>query len=95
MSQLVQLKKSVHVKKVIEIVLMTGNYINGGTKKGGAYAFTIETLNQLRTSKSTANPKVSSSRPFVWGLMCLCEWRVYESAFPRLCIFIDVCTFAS
>jgi hypothetical protein len=56
---LVALRKSVNVKKVVEIVLTIGNYINGGTKKGGAMAFTIETLNQLRSSKSTVNPKVN------------------------------------
>jgi hypothetical protein len=48
------LKHSTGLKKVLEIVLALGNYMNGGTKKGGQYGFKMSTINKLSGSKNAA-----------------------------------------
>ena len=38
--------------KLMYVVLMTGNYINGGTYGGAAYGFTLDSLGKLRDTKA-------------------------------------------
>ena len=52
---LTALQGSKGLKRVLEVVLALGNYLNGGTKKGGAYGFKISTLAKLRSQKNTQN----------------------------------------
>lgn len=49
------IKSSRSLKKIYEIILALGNYLNGGTKKGGAYGFKINTINKLANTKTTDN----------------------------------------
>jgi len=49
------LKNGTHLKRVMEIVLAIGNYLNGGTRNGGAYGFKLNTLEKLQNTKSTDN----------------------------------------
>ena len=44
-------------KQVLEIVLAIGNYMNGGTKRGGAEGFALETLSKLKTVKTIDNKR--------------------------------------
>ena len=44
--------------KLLYVVLMTGNHINGGTYGGGAYGFTVESLAKLRDTKGN-NPRMT------------------------------------
>jgi len=37
------------------VVLRFGNYLNGGTRNGGAYGFKLNTLNKLKSCKSVDN----------------------------------------
>ena len=37
---------------LLQIVLKLGNYLNGGTSKGGAYGYKLDTLNKLKNTKS-------------------------------------------
>ena len=41
-----------YVKNVLELTLAFGNYMNGGTQRGQADAFDLETLVKLRDVKS-------------------------------------------
>ena len=51
--KLVQLLRSDEkLHKILQIVLKLGNYLNGGTSKGGAYGFKLDTLNKLKNTKS-------------------------------------------
>lgn len=42
---------------VLEVVLALGNYLNGGTSKGGAFGFRLNTLNKLKATKSAKDPE--------------------------------------
>lgn len=43
-----EVKKSGKFKKVLEVVLALGNYLNGGSFRGGAYGFKLDALTKLR-----------------------------------------------
>jgi hypothetical protein len=43
-----EVKKSTKFKKVLEVVLALGNYLNGGSFRGAAYGFKLDALNKLR-----------------------------------------------
>ena len=47
-----EVKKSTKFKKVLEVVLALGNYLNGGSFRGAAYGFKLDALNKLRDTKS-------------------------------------------
>ena len=53
---LTALTKSKNLKATLEYVLAMGNYMNGGSAKGGASGFKIDTLTKLRNTKSTTEP---------------------------------------
>ena len=42
-------------KILLKYILALGNYMNGGTKKGKAYGFSLNSLKQLLSSKSKDN----------------------------------------
>ena len=46
------------IKKIFEVVLAIGNYMNGGTSRGQAYGFKIESINKLKDVRSN-KPKVN------------------------------------
>ena len=37
-------RESTNFKKLLEIVLAIGNYMNGGTNRGGVYGFKLDSL---------------------------------------------------
>ncbi|ELR17045.1 formin domain containing protein [Acanthamoeba castellanii str. Neff] len=47
-----EVKQSAKFKKVLEVVLALGNYLNGGSFRGSAYGFKLDVLNKLRDTKS-------------------------------------------
>jgi len=49
------LKNSKKFKKWLKIIMAFGNYMNGGTFRGGVYAFKLNTLNKLASVKSKDN----------------------------------------
>lgn len=51
------LRESKNLKRVLELVLAMGNYMNGGSAKGGASGFKLDTLSKLRGTKSTTDPQ--------------------------------------
>ncbi len=46
------LRSSTSLHRVFELLLAFGNYLNGGSSKGGAFAFHLETLTKLKNTKS-------------------------------------------
>ncbi len=46
------LQVSVNLKKVLEIILAIGNYLNGGTFRGSAYGFKLSTVAELLSFKT-------------------------------------------
>jgi len=50
-----QVEHSTSLKKILEIVLALGNYLNGGTPRGGVYGFKLDGLQKLSTVKSVDN----------------------------------------
>ena len=42
----------VPLKKVLQMTLALGNYLNGGTNKGAAWGFTLDTLSKLSGTKT-------------------------------------------
>ncbi|EQC42260.1 hypothetical protein SDRG_01094, partial [Saprolegnia diclina VS20] len=53
-----QVADSTRLTKILETVLAIGNYMNGGTARGGAYGFKLEALGKLHTIRSV-DPKVT------------------------------------
>jgi diaphanous 1 len=49
------LQNSEHFRNVVTVVLAIGNYLNGGTKKGGAHGFALKDLEKLLQVKTTDN----------------------------------------
>ena len=49
------MEDSICLKRMLEVVLALGNYLNGGTVRGGAHGFRLETLLKLQSIKSTDN----------------------------------------
>eukprot|EP01084_Bolivina_argentea_P294656 507068_1 len=49
------IRTSKNFKTVLASLLAIGNYINGGTKKGGKHGFVLETLRKIGTYKTTDN----------------------------------------
>lgn len=73
------IRTSTGLKKCLEIVLAVGNYLNGGTRNGQAYGFTLETLSRLTLTKSadgTCN-------------LVTCLLDVVETAFPDASAFVQ------
>ncbi|MES1912644.1 MAG: hypothetical protein MHM6MM_004881 [Cercozoa sp. M6MM] len=50
---LTRIEKSKGLKRVLTLVLAFGNYLNGGSRKGGAYGFKLSTLRQINGTKSS------------------------------------------
>ena len=51
------LKNSKKFKQWLKIIMAFGNYMNGGTFRGGVYAFKLNALNKLNNIKSRDNSK--------------------------------------
>jgi hypothetical protein len=49
------IRESKALKRVLEYVLALGNYLNGGSAKGGAYGFKVAFLPKLSSTKSADN----------------------------------------
>ena len=47
------MKEDKNVKRLLEIILALGNYMNGGSFRGGAYGFTLASLTKLADTKSS------------------------------------------
>jgi len=52
-----QVKGNAKFHRVLETVLAIGNHMNGGTARGGAYGFKLETIGKLGTVKSADNKR--------------------------------------
>ena len=47
------MKEDKNLKRLFEIILALGNYMNGGTFRGGAFGFTLASLTKLSDTKSS------------------------------------------
>jgi hypothetical protein len=54
-----ELKENKHLKKVLELILALGNYLNGGTNKGQAHGFRPNEINKLKNTKSASDSSVT------------------------------------
>lgn len=72
-----ELASSDKIIKILEVVLILGNFINGGTPRGGAYGFKLNTITKLSDTKTTDN-KQSLVNYLV---------RVLQKDFPQLADF--------
>ncbi|KAN0050070.1 hypothetical protein ACTA71_003171 [Dictyostelium dimigraforme] len=50
-----EIKGSEKIPKLLEVILILGNFINGGTARGNAYGFKLNTITKLADTKSTDN----------------------------------------
>ena len=64
-----EIKKSQSFKKLLELILLTGNILNTGHEKGDAYAFEIADLNQIMKTKQANN----SSATLLHFLVDVCD----------------------
>ena len=61
-----QVKESAKLRKLLEVVLAIGNYLNGGTARGGSYGFKLDALSKLATVKSLNNKKTLMNYLAMW-----------------------------
>ena len=52
-----EVKSSKKLARILEVVLKLGNFLNGGTTRGGLYGFRLDTLPKLATIKSVDNKR--------------------------------------
>lgn len=52
-----EVRTSERLGRLLEVVLRVGNFLNGGTTRGGLYGFRLETLPKLATIKSLDNKR--------------------------------------
>ena len=50
-----EVRTSPALKKVLQMTLALGNYLNGGTNKGAAWGFKLDTLSKLSGTKTVDN----------------------------------------
>ena len=55
MPTILQVRSSGALRVVMQQTLALGNYLNGGTNKGGAYGFRLDSLNKLGGTKTVDN----------------------------------------
>ncbi|KAI8837101.1 formin homology 2 domain-containing protein [Chytridium lagenaria] len=67
-----QIKESKKLSKLMELILVIGNYMNGDSFRGGAYGFSIDTLLKLGETKTT------SGKTFLHYLSTLIEKKAPE-----------------
>lgn len=65
MKAFVEVVESKKFKKLLEVILAIGNYLNAGTQKGLALAFKLNTLLLLGDLKSTITHKITLLHYFV------------------------------
>ncbi|KAF9956390.1 hypothetical protein BGZ72_002808 [Mortierella alpina] len=53
------LKDAKHFKELLNLILMLGNYMNGGGHNGGAFGFKIASINKLVDTKASNTPNMT------------------------------------
>ncbi|KAF9356289.1 hypothetical protein BGX26_005472 [Mortierella sp. AD094] len=53
------LKNAKHFKELLNLILMLGNYMNGGGHNGGAFGFKIASINKLVDTKASNAPNMT------------------------------------
>ncbi|KAF9956641.1 hypothetical protein BGZ72_002608 [Mortierella alpina] len=53
------LKNAKHFKQLLNLILMLGNYMNGGSHNGGAFGFKIASINKLVDTKASSAPNMT------------------------------------
>ncbi|KAI1302148.1 hypothetical protein EDD11_005716 [Mortierella claussenii] len=53
------LKEAKHFKELLNLILMLGNYMNGGGHNGGAFGFKIASINKLVDTKASNAPNMT------------------------------------
>ncbi|CAL4086943.1 unnamed protein product, partial [Meganyctiphanes norvegica] len=79
-----ELQNSKRLKKLMEVVLAFGNYMNKGAR-GGAYGFRISSLNKLTDTKSSNNRQITLLH-YIIGV-CEKQWKEVlklEDDFPHV-----------
>lgn len=61
-----RVSRSEKLAKLLEVVLRIGNYLNGGTSRGGVYGFKLDALAKLGTIKSLDNSKTLMNWVVQW-----------------------------
>ncbi|KAJ8611740.1 hypothetical protein CTAYLR_009513 [Chrysophaeum taylorii] len=61
-----RVSRSERLAKLLEVVLKLGNYLNGGTARGGVYGFKLDALPKLATVKSLDNQKTLMNWLVAW-----------------------------
>ncbi|ETO24056.1 protein diaphanous like protein [Reticulomyxa filosa] len=60
------IRRSNHFQKLLTYILAIGNYMNGGTKNGGAFGFKLGSLIQLSRSKTVDNKQSLLQYLYEW-----------------------------
>eukprot|EP00026_Physarum_polycephalum_P005753 Phypoly_transcript_05791.p1 GENE.Phypoly_transcript_05791~~Phypoly_transcript_05791.p1 ORF type:complete len:464 (+),score=115.45 Phypoly_transcript_05791:128-1519(+) len=63
-----ELQKSRKLLKVLELILALGNYLNGGSARGGAFGFKIDSLLKLKDTKSN-DPAIGTMLHYIVNMV--------------------------
>jgi diaphanous 1 len=67
---LISIQNSQRLTDVLKIILAFGNYLNGGTPKGGAHGFKLSALNTVRSSFRATYHTILYAAVIQFGDMC-------------------------
>ncbi|CEJ02837.1 Putative Proteophosphoglycan ppg4 [Rhizopus microsporus] len=67
-------------KKLLQMILVLGNFMNGNTSRGGAFGIKITSINKLIDTKSTSNTSSTLLHFIV---------EIIEKSFPKVLEFLD------
>ena len=60
------LKEDENLKKLLEIMLALGNYMNGGSSRGGAFGYTLKSLTKFSDTKSNGYTFIDYTVKFIY-----------------------------
>ena len=78
-----EVRTSPALKKVLQMTLALGNYLNGGTNKGAAWGFKLDTLSKLSGTKTVDNK--STLLHYIAGPLASAGWHISFYASTCLC----------
>ena len=87
-----RLRGSEGLMRVMELILKLGNYLNGGTAKGGAYGFRLDTINKLKMTKSQQDSQLSLLHFLITAVAQHSKYSSYRTAIAELAADLHAAT---
>lgn len=74
------LRDSKHLKKLLQLILLLGNYMNGSSQQGGAFGMKIDSINKLADTKASDESQLT---------LLHCLVGIVRKQFPAILEFLE------